>query len=235
MKTVNEVLNAIKKISTPEGIKKKAYFGITEVGNFGLTSPQIKAIARDIGNNHELALELWKTSVHEARHIAVLIADKKLVTEKLMDKWVKDFNSWDIVDDCCGKLFCKTPFAYEKAVEWSRRKKEFEKRAGFALMATLAVHDKNARDLEFESFFPLLLNESHDERNFVRKAINWAIRQIGKRNQRLCKKAIKLSEVILKKDDKSSRWIASDTLRELKLYLSEGKIKDVGTKNHGAN
>ena len=235
METINEVLSAIKKLSTPEGIKKKAYFGISEVGNFGLTSPQIKAIARDIGKNHELALKLWQTSVHEARHIAVLIADKKMVTEKLMNKWVKDFNSWDIVDDCCGKLFCKTPFAYEKAVEWSERKSEFEKRAGFALMATLAVHDKNAKDIEFENFFPFLLRESHDERNFVRKAINWAIRQIGKRNQRLCKKAIKLSVDILKKDDKSSRWIASDTLRELKLYLSQGKIKDVGTKNHGAD
>lgn len=228
MKTVKEVLDAIKKASTPEGIKKKAYFGITEVGNFGLTSPQIKNIARDIGKNHSLALELWETSVHEARHIAVLIADKKMVTEKLMNKWVKDFNSWDIVDDCCGKLFCKTPFAYEKAVEWSERKNEFEKRAGFALMATLAVHDKNAKDIEFEKFFPFLLRESHDERNFVRKAINWAIRQIGKRNKRLCKKAIKLSEVILKKDDKPSHWIATDALRELNKYLNEGKIKNDG-------
>ena len=228
MKTVEEVLFAIKKASTPEGIKKKAYFGITEVGNFGLTAPQIKAIARDIGKDHSLALELWETSVHEARHIAVLIADKKMVTEKLMNKWVKDFNSWDIVDDCCGKLFCKTPFAYEKAVEWSSRKNEFEKRAGFALMATLAVHDKNAKDIEFEKFFPFLFRESHDERNFVRKAINWAIRQIGKRNQRLCKKAIKLSEDLLKKDDKSSRWIASDALRELKKYSNEGKIKNNG-------
>ncbi len=228
MKTVIEILSAIKKASTPEGIKKKAYFGITEVGNFGLTAPQIKAIARDIGKDHSLALELWETSVHEARHIAVLIADKKMVTEKLMNKWVKDFNSWDIVDDCCGKLFCKTPFAYEKAVEWSGRKNEFEKRAGFALMATLAVHDKNAKDIEFEKFFPFLFRESHDKRNFVRKAINWAIRQIGKRNQRLCKKAIKLSEDILKKDDKSSRWIASDALRELKKYSNEGKIKNVG-------
>ena len=228
MKTVEEVLFAIKKASTPEGIKKKAYFGITEVGNFGLTAPQIKAIARDIGKDHSLALELWETSVHEARHIAVLIADKKMVTEKLMNKWVKDFNSWDIVDDCCGKLFCKTPFAYEKAVEWSCRKNEFEKRAGFALMATLAVHDKNAKDIEFEKFFPFLFRESHDERNFVRKAINWAIRQIGKRNQRLCKKAIKLSEDLLKKEDKSSRWIASDALRELKKYSNEGKIKNNG-------
>ncbi len=228
MKTVEEVLFAIKKASTPEGIKKKAYFGITEVGNFGLTAPQIKAIARDIGKDHSLALELWETSVHEARHIAVLIADKKMVTEKLMNKWVKDFNSWDIVDDCCGKLFCKTPFAYEKAVEWSGRKNEFEKRAGFALMATLAVHDKNAKDIEFEKFFPFLFRESHDERNFVRKAINWAIRQIGKRNQRLCKKAIKLSEDLLKKEDKSSRWIASDALRELRKYLNEGKIKNNG-------
>ena len=229
MKTAIEIITVIKKISTPEGIKKKAYFGITEVGNYGMTALQIKAIAKKIGKNHSLALELWRTSVHEARHIAVLIADKKLVTEKLMENWVKDFNSWDIVDDCCSKLFCKTPFAYEKAKEWSGRKKEFEKRAGFALMALLAVHDKEMNDTEFEKYFPFLLRESDDGRNFVRKAVNWAIRQIGKRNERLCKKAIKLSEEIWKKEDKSSRWIATDALQELKKYLSEGKIKNIGS------
>ncbi len=230
MKTAIEIITVIKKASTPEGIKKKAYFGITEVGNYGLTSPQIKSIAREIGKNHLLALQLWKTAVHDARHIAILIADKKLVTEIMMENWVKDFNSWDIVDDCCSKLFCKAPFAYEKAKEWSGRKKEYEKRAGFAMMAMLAVHDKEMNDKEFENFFPFLLRESHDNRNFVCKAINWAIRQIGKRNPRLCNKVIRLCGEIKKKEDKSSRWIASNALLELEKYLSKGKIKNVGNK-----
>ena len=142
-----------------------------------------------------------------------------------MNKWVKDFNPWDIVDDCCGKLFCKTSFAFEKSVEWSGRKNEFEKRAGFSLMATLAVHDKNAKDIEFEKFFPFLLRESHDERNFVRKSINWALRQIGKRNERLCRKAIKLSKEIITKEDKSSHWITTDALRELKKIFKRRKNK----------
>jgi 3-methyladenine DNA glycosylase AlkD len=228
MKTIKEVLLAINKLKNPEGQKRQEYFGIGNIDSCGLTQPQIKSIAKQAGKNHALALELWKTGVHEAKHIAVMIADKNLVTEKLMDKWLKDFNSWDMVDGCCGTLFDKTPFAYDKAKEWSGRKKEFEKRAGFSMMAMLAVHDKKANDEKFIEFFPYLLKESDDDRNFVKKAVNWAIRQIGKRNERLCKKAIKLSEDIKVKNDSASLWIAADALRELKKYLAEGKIKNTG-------
>jgi 3-methyladenine DNA glycosylase AlkD len=157
-----------------------------------------------------------------------MIADPNQVTDKLMEQWVKDFNSWDIVDGTCSSLFRKTPFAYRKAMQWSKRKKEFEKRAGFAMMAQLAVHDKNAEDEKFEQFFPYIKAESGDERNFVRKAINWALRQIGKRNERLCKKAIAVAKEIQKKGDTASRWIAADALRELEKYQREGKIKEVG-------
>jgi len=226
--SVQSVVDIIFQLANEDGKRSREYFGITGIDHYGLSSPQMKAIAKGIGKNHELALELWKTGIHEAKHIAVLIADPGQVTVRMMEKWLKDFNSWDIVDNCCGSLFDKTEYAYDKAIEWSSRSKEFEKRAGFALMAMLAVHDKKAADSEFENFFPALLRESHDERNFVRKAINWAIRQIGKRNMRLCNQAIKLSEDIMKKGDKSSRWIASDALRELKKYKSEGKIKRVG-------
>ena len=228
MNTLSDVIKSIRKYSSLEGKKSQAYFGITDVHNYGLNHLQMKAIAKEIGRNHPLALKLWKTGIHEARHIAIIIADKKQVSEKLMEEWVKDFNSWDIVDDCCGRLFSKTPFAYTKAMEWTKRKNEFEKRAGFTLMAMLAVHDKVASDKLFESFFPYIPRESNDERNFVKKAVNWAIRQIGKRNKRLCKKAIALSELIKKKDDKSSRWISTNALRELKNYLDEGKIKNIG-------
>jgi 3-methyladenine DNA glycosylase AlkD len=230
MQTVEEVLDEIKKLSTDKGKAAQAYLGIKGIDNYGLTTPQMRAIAKKIGRNHELALQLWETGVHEARHIAASIADPKETTEKLMEVWVKDFNSWDIVDDCCLTLFDKTPYAWKKAVEWTKRKHEFEKRAGFSMMAILAVHDKKAADEKFEKFLPYIIKESADERNFVRKAVNWALRQIGKRNKSLCNKSIAAAKQIYKKGDSSSKWIATDALRELEKYKKEGKIKSLGTK-----
>ena len=228
--TIDAVINQIKSLSSSKGKDSKSYFGIQTVNSFGLTSPQMKSIARAIGKDHNLALKLWKTEIHEARHIAVMIADYNKVTEKLMEYWVKDFNSWDIVDNCCGTLFDKTPYSYSKAKEWSYREKEFEKRAGFTMMATLAIHDKQAEDKLFEEFFPFIYNESGDGRNFVKKAISWAIRQIGKRNERLCKKAIALTVKIRAKGDSMSRWAASDASRELINYHHKGRIRNIGVK-----
>ena len=230
MTSIDEILIEMKKHSSAKAIAAKEYFGISIETSYGLTTPQIKAIAKKIGKNHKLALELWKTNIHEARHIAGLIADPLQTDEKLMEKWLKDFNSWDIVDGTCTYLFRKLPSAYEKAMEWSTRKKEFEKRAGFTLMANLAVHDKKASDKMMEQFFEPILRESSDDRNFVRKAVKWALRQVGKRNERLCKKAIAVAKQIQKKGDASSKWIAADALRELERYQKEGKIKNVGVK-----
>ncbi len=227
---VELILKKIQMLASEERKKVQAYFKIGDVNSFGLTQPQIKLLAKEIGKNHALALELWESGVHEARHIALLIADKNLVTEELAEKWIKDFNSWDIVDGCCSTLLCRTPFAFKKAIEWTKRKEEYEKRTGFALMAMLAVHDKKATNEKFEKFIPYLLKESHDDRNFVKKAINWAIRQIGKRNIILCKEMIELSKAIREKGDSASRWIAADALRELEKYKSEGKIKNHGEK-----
>ncbi|HYV94491.1 MAG TPA: DNA alkylation repair protein [Chitinophagales bacterium] len=228
MDSAEKILKELKKASSA-GVKSiQEHFGVLNVNSYGLTTPQMRKIAKQIGMNHELALQLWKTGVHEARHIAIFIADPKQVTERLMEQWLKDFNSWDIVDNCCGTLFEKTPLAFDKAIEWTKRKKEFEKRAGFVMMAELAVHDKKSEDKKYEQFFPYLIAESHDERNFVKKAINWALRQIGKRNERLCKKAIVVAKQIQKKGDAASRWIASDALRELERYQKEGKIKKIG-------
>ncbi len=225
MKTTAEIIKRLKKEGNPEIVEARKNFGIEGSEGFGLSQPQIRSIAKEIGKNQDLALELWKTGYHEARHIATLIADKKLITDQLMDKWLKDFNSWDIVDACCSNYFRYSPNAYIKAIEWTNRKKEFEKRAGFSLMCYLACHDKKAEDAQFEQFFPYIYKESDDERNFVKKAVNWALRQIGKRNVRLCKKSINLAYEIKAKDDKASRWIASGVLRELESYLAEGKIK----------
>ena len=213
--TVEQVIKEMENVASPKTRESQKRFAIRPVNNLGLTTPQMRVIAKKIGQNHLLALQLWKTKIHEARHIAIKIADPKQVTEKLMERWIKDFDSWDIVDNCCGTLFDKTPLAYEKAIEWTTRKKEFEKRAAFSMMAVLAIHDKKSDDAQFEQFFPFIINESTDERNFVRKAVNWALRQIGKRNARLCAKAIRVAKEIHAKGDSSSRWIASDALREL--------------------
>lgn len=230
MKSVNKVIKELKNFSSKKNLATQEYFGISVSDSLGLTTPQMRALARKIGKNHELALELWKTEIHEAKHVAIFIADPKQVTEKLMEDWVKDFKSWDTVDNCCGTLFDKTPFAFDKAIEWTQRKKEFEKRAGFSMMAELAMHDKKSADKKHEQFFPYIIKESDDERNFVKKAVNWALRQIGKRNGRLCKKAINVAKEMYKKGDASSRWIATDALRELEKYQKEGKIKNIGMK-----
>jgi 3-methyladenine DNA glycosylase AlkD len=146
------------------------------------------------------------------------------VTEKQMESWVKDFDSWDICDQCCSNLFDKTKFAHKKAIEWSKRREEFVKRAGFVLMATLAVHDKEAGDKEFLKFLPIIIREATDDRNFVKKAVNWALRQIGKRNSALNKIAIQTAKEIQKIDSKSAKWIASDAIRELTSEAVQKKL-----------
>ncbi len=178
--------------------------------------PCWQRIAREIGHDHALALELWESGVLEARCVAALIDDPKLVTEEQMERWVRDFDNWAVCDNCCGRLFDKTPFAYRKALEWSCREEEYVKRAAFSLMAVLAVHDKQASDSKFLRLLPVIKRGSTDERNFVKKAVNWALRQIGKRNLSLNKAAIKTAQEIQGIDSRSARWIAADALRELR-------------------
>lgn len=227
--TTEEILLELKNNSSPKTVAAQEHFGIDAENRMGITAPKMRAIAKKAGTNHPLALQLWKTKIHEARQIAAMIADPAQTDEKLMEQWLRDFSSWDLVDGCCSSLFRKTPFAYAKALEWTSREKEFEKRAGFSMMAQLAVHDKKAADKMMEQFFDPIFRESSDPRNFVRKANNWALRQIGKRNERLCKKAIDVAKKIQSKNDTVSKWIAADALRELEKYLKEGKIKNVGT------
>lgn len=192
-----------------------ARFGIKADRAFGVSVPALRALARSIGKDHTLAQELWDTGIHEARELATMIADPREVTEELMERWVKDIDSWDVCDHCCGNLWGKTPFAYRKARDWSNRPEEFVKRAAFSLMAALAVHDKAASDGAFIKFLPIIKRESTDERNFVKKAVNWALRQIGKRNRNLNRKAIQTAREIQKLESRPARWIAADALREL--------------------
>jgi len=216
-KTASAILKTLRGLADPREKEGMARFGIS-VDNAlgGVSAPDLKKLARRIGKNHKLAQELWQTGIHEARHVAALIDEPEKVNERQMERWAKDFNSWDIVDGCCLYLFHKTPYAQHKAVEWSTRREEFVKRAAFSMMAVLTVHDKMASDAKFLKFLPIIQRESIDERNFVKKAVNWALRQIGKRNLSLNKAAIKTAEQIRKIDSRSARWIAADALRELK-------------------
>jgi len=210
-----EVLKRLKSLANPENVAGMARFGINPENTLGISVPTLRKMAREIGKNHALAQELWASGVHEARSLAALIDDPRQVTEDQMERWVADFDSWDVCDQCCGNLFDKTRFAYRKAVEWAARDDEFVKRAGFALMAWLAVHDKRAPDEAFLQFLPMIKRESGDARNFVKKAVNWALRQIGKRNAALNAEAIRTAEEIQSMGSKPGRWIASDALREL--------------------
>jgi len=212
---VETILIRLQDVADPSRLTHMERFGINVKNALGVSIPNLRLLAKEIPKNHSLALKLWDTGIHEARILACYVDEIKRVTEFQLETWVKDFNSWDLCDQCCGNLFDRTPFAYSKAVEWSKRSEEFVKRAGFVLMATLSVHDKNAENKQFNIFFDLIKDESMDDRVYVKKAVNWALRQIGKRNQRLNEKAIIVGLDILKIESKTARWIARDALREL--------------------
>ena len=210
-----EVIEKLKSLYSPENVKGMARYGINPENNLGVSVTTLRSIAREIGKDHELALQLWDTGIRDARMLAAHVDDPKLITEDQMEKWVKDFNSWDVCDNTCGHLFDRTKYAYQKATEWSGRNEEFVKRASFAIIAWTAVHDKKVDDGQFIKFFPIIKRESIDERNYAKKAINWALRNIGKRNVNLNEKAIQTAREIQKFNSKSARWIASDAIREL--------------------
>ena len=220
-----EVLARLQAMADPRVRTSQARFGIDTSKSLGLTFPQIQKLGREIGRDHGLAQQLWDSGIHEARHLAFLVAEPEKVTEAQMERWARQFESWDQVDGTTRYLFLYTPFAWKKAVEWTRREREFEKRAAFALMAFLAVHDKQAPDAKFLRLLPLIRRAATDERNFVKKAVNWALRQIGKRNLRLNRAAIAACEQIRAMDSPSARWIAADALRELKSPAVQRRLR----------
>lgn len=228
--TAREIIKKLESLENPVNIAGMARFGIVTKKAFGVSAPVLRQIARDIKKQarerHALALELWKTEIHEARAIAYLIDNPKEVTEEQMDDWVKDFDNWAICDGTCGHLFCRTEFAYKKVSEWSEREEEFIKRAGICLIAWLSVHDKKADDEKIAELLPILENKSDDERNFVKKAVNWSLRSIGKRSLYLNKLAIETAEKIKARKTKSARWIASDALRELTNEMVIKRLKN---------
>jgi 3-methyladenine DNA glycosylase AlkD len=216
MDKLNHILDQLYALADESQLPGMARFGIeTGTGRLGISIPHLRKIAKTTGKDHELALALWNAGIPEARILASMVADPNQVTSSQMNAWVRDFDSWDICDQVCGNLFDKTPFAWEKIGEWAAEESEFVRRAGYVMIAFLAWHDKGAPDQAFTALFPVIKAGASDPRNFVRKAVNWAVRNIGKRNLALNKAAITLSEEILAIDNKTARWIARDALREL--------------------
>jgi len=211
----DEIIKELEALSNPQDVEGMARFGINPQKTYAVRIPELQKIAKKAGKNHKLAARLWEAGYRETRILACMIEDPKQVTSDQMDVWAAEFDYWEICDQCCMKLFRLTPFAYQKIFQWSESEEEFKKRAAFALIAVLAVHDKKSPDEKFEQFFPLIIKESLDNRNYVKKAVNWALRHIGKKNIALNKKAIITARKIKKMDSKSAKWIASDALREL--------------------
>jgi 3-methyladenine DNA glycosylase AlkD len=212
----NEIIEKLYLLKNPKNVAGMARFGIrpkTQV--YGISIPEMRKMAKEIKKDHNLALKLFDSKIHEARILASMIADPEKLTSSQIEKWVKTFDSWDIVDQTCMNLFDKSKNAVKKIPEFAKRKAEFEKRTAFSLMAALASHSKTMKDKDFIKFFSLIKRASTDERNFVKKAVNWALRGIGKRNKNLNKEAINFAKEIKKMEFKSAKWIANDAIREL--------------------
>src|SRR6266446_4524643 len=214
--TKTAVLRELKGLADPKVRAKMEYFGVHVPNAHGISAPVLHQFAKHIGKDHRLAQQLWTTGIHEARILATLIGESKKVTAAEMDRWARDFDSWDVVDAACCYLYAQAKPAWSKAAAWSRRPEEFVKRASFSLVAYLTYKDEAAPDARFVRFLRVIEREAHDERNFVKKAVNWALRNSGKRNLRLNREAIHAAERIRQQGSRSARWIAADALRELK-------------------
>jgi len=226
--TVRRAVAELKRLGERRNVEGMARFGIRGKKVCGVSKPKLDEVALRIGKNHALGLDLWATRIHDARLLGVLISEPERVTSKQMETWVRDFDNWDLCDGSCCHLFVDAAPAWEKAFAWTKRKREFEKRAGFALAAYLAIHDKEAGDAGFLRFLKAIEREGWDERNFVKKAVNWALRNIGKRNRRLNRAAIVAAERIRRQGTRAGRWIAADALRELR---SEAVQRRLANKN----
>jgi 3-methyladenine DNA glycosylase AlkD len=218
------LLARLQAHANPANVAGMARFGINSQGTLGVPVTVLRGIAKEAARSHRVARDLWASGIHEARILATLIEEPERVTPRQMDAWARQFDSWDVCDQACMNLFRYTPFAFEKAAQWARAKPEFVRRAGFALMAALASQAKGTPDAQFEAFFPLIAQAAGDDRNFVKKAVNWALRGIGKRNPALREKAIAVAREISLQDSRAARWVAGDALREL-CARAGGKIE----------
>jgi 3-methyladenine DNA glycosylase AlkD len=223
--TVERAVRELERYGKKRNVEGMARFGIRAKVVYGVSKPRLDEIVKKIGKNHALGTRLWETGIHDARLLGMLISEPEEVTAGQMERWVRDFDNWDVCDGTCCHLFAAAKPAWEKAFEWSRRKEEFQKRAGFALAAYLAIHDKAANDIAFRKYLKVIEREAWDERNFVRKAVNWALRNIGKRNRTLNRATIRCAERIRKSGTRAGRWIAADALRELRSEAVQNRLR----------
>jgi 3-methyladenine DNA glycosylase AlkD len=226
--TVSRAVSELRRHGRMKNVEGMARYGIRAKRILGVSKPKLDAITAKIGKNHALGLKLWKTGIHDARLLGMLISEPEKVTSSQMESWVRDFQNWDICDGTCCHLFVDAKPAWQKAFAWTNRPDEFQKRAAFALAAYLAVHDKVASDAPFKKYLKEIEREAWDERNFVRKAVNWALRNIGKRNLRLNRCAIRCAERIRQTGTRAGRWIAADALRELKSEAVQTRLRRKG-------
>jgi 3-methyladenine DNA glycosylase AlkD len=213
--SVNDIINKLRSKANPNNLEGMACYGISTANRLGNSIPDLRKIAKETGKNHKLALKLWEKGIDETKILASMIGEEDRLTEEEVEKWVTDFNSWDVCDQVCMNLLDKTPFAVKKIKEWVKRKEEFVKRAAFSLIACIAVHNKEMPDDEFIKFLPIIKNASMDERNYVKKAVSWALRNIGKRNKNLNDEVLKFAKELESIDSKSAKWIAKDTLKDI--------------------
>ena len=225
MISADEILKKLKEKARPDQLKGMARYGIVVEKRLGVSIPELRKMAQELGKEHKTALNLWKTGIPDAQILAGMIDEPKKITEKQMEDWVKEINSWDVCDQLCANLFEKTPLALKKIHDWSKREEEFVKRTAYALIACLAWHDKEADDMKFIKLLPLIEFGATDERNFVKKAVNWALRNIGKRNRKLNKAAIDTARKIGHINSKAARWVASDAIRELNSTPVKKRLK----------
>ena len=223
--SASQVLEELRALADPAVVRRMGRFALPTDNALGIPVPVLRKLARRLGRNHRLALALWKTRIFEARALAFMIDESARVSEAQMERWVRSFDSWAITDGCCFDLFAQTPFAWRKALEWAGRKREFEKRSGFALMAALARHDRVASGSRFAPFLKAIRHESTDARHFVKKAVNWALREIGKRNLKLNREAISTARALRALGSGSARWIAADALRELEGAAVQARLR----------
>jgi len=216
---LDHVLSLLRAQARPEALEAMAGFGLVGEGRLGLNVPTMRALGKQLGTDHDLALALWDTGIPDAQIVAGLVADPKLMTAAQMDHWTKGMQAWDVCDQACLNSFRRSPLAWSCVPRWAQAQDCFAKRAAFSLLAVLAVHDKQAPDARFTDCFPLFEQAADDDRNFVKKSVNWALRQIGKRNAALLPQAIALAERLKEQPSKSARWIAADALRELRLCV----------------
>jgi 3-methyladenine DNA glycosylase AlkD len=225
MAGVEEVLAMLRERARPDQLDGMSRFGIATDNRLGVSIPALRKLAKGIGKNHELALDLWKTGIQDAMILAAMIDDAAAVSEEQMEDWVQDFNSWDVCDQVCMNLFDKTPLAWKKVRDWAVREEEFVKRAAFSLIACLAWHDKEARDKSFIDLLPVIRTAATDERNYVKKAVSWALRHIGKRNLLLNGEALKAARQVREEDSRAARWVAAGALRELESEAVQNRFK----------